>query len=335
MTLRPAPRPEGKWNLGESSLAPGSPVRVRLVKAVHPDVEYDAVVIVDDGVHIVVRAPWAEAEARDLGFVRFEPGDVFTEHYWRDRWYSIKEVRDEGGLLKGRYCDVARPVRIEDGLLISEDLDLDLWVSADGLTVLRLDEDEFAARGLMATDPVAATQALDALAELERLARSGFAGIGLQTPVASRQAVRVLLFDEADRVLLVRFWDGDQSWWCTPGGGIEPGETDEAAALREIREELGNESVELSACIWTRRHIGVFRGRPFDQSERIYLGRVAAFEPRPTPMALREHGPDDLRWWTLDRLTEASDEFSPRRLPTLARDIVQAGAPERPIDVGV
>lgn len=152
---------------------------------------------------------------------------------------------------------------------------------------------------------------------------------------ASRQAVRVLLFDGADRVLLVRFWDGDRSWWCTPGGGIEPGETDEEAARREIREELGSESVKLGPCIWMRRHIGVFRGRPFDQSERIYLGRVAALEPRPTPMALREHGPDDLRWWTLDELADATDDFAPRHLPALARDIVQAGPPERPIDVGV
>ncbi len=173
-------RPAHRSDLGEASLAPGSQVRVRLVKAIRPNVEYDAVVIGDDGVHIVVRGPWAEEEARDLGFVRFEPGDVFTEHYWRDRWYSIKEVRDQGGILKGWYCDVARPVRVDDGLLVSEDLDLDLWVSADGRTVLRLDEDEFAASGRTMTDPVAATQALDALAELERLARGGFAGIDLQ-----------------------------------------------------------------------------------------------------------------------------------------------------------
>lgn len=153
--------------------------------------------------------------------------------------------------------------------------------------------------------------------------------------MASRQAVRVLLLDEADRVLLVRFWDGDRSWWCTPGGGIEPGETDEAAAVREIREELGNESVELGPCIWTRRHIGTFRGRPFDQSERIYLGRVAAFEPRPSPEALREHGHDDIRWWTLGELAETTDDVSPRRLATLAVEVVRRGPPPRPIDVGV
>ena len=173
-------RPSHHSNLSEPRLTPGSQVRVRLVKAIHSDMEYAAVVVSDDGIHLVVRGPWAEAEARDLGFVRFEPGDVFTEHYWRDRWYSIKEVRNQNGVVKGWYCDVARPVRVEDGLLISEDLDLDLWVSADRRTVLRLDEDEFAASGRTMTDPVAATQALDALAELERLARGGFDGIDLQ-----------------------------------------------------------------------------------------------------------------------------------------------------------
>ena len=29
--------------------------------------------------HVVVRAPWGEQDPRDLGFVRFERGDVFTE----------------------------------------------------------------------------------------------------------------------------------------------------------------------------------------------------------------------------------------------------------------
>jgi 8-oxo-dGTP pyrophosphatase MutT (NUDIX family) len=154
-------------------------------------------------------------------------------------------------------------------------------------------------------------------------------------PVSSRQAVRVLLLDEADRVLLVRFWDDDRSWWCTPGGGIEPGETDEAAAQREIREELGHDPVGLGPCIWTRRHIGIFRGRPFDQSERIYLGRVAAFEPRPSLEALREHALADIRWWTLDELADSTEEFAPRRLPALARAVVSIGPPESPVDVGV
>lgn len=54
-----------------------------------------------------------------------------------------------------------------------EDLDLDLWRSADGTDVRRLDEDEFAESGLGASDPEAARAALAALDELESLARGG------------------------------------------------------------------------------------------------------------------------------------------------------------------
>jgi hypothetical protein len=161
----------------DARLAAASPVTVILVKQRDANVEYPAEVLVDDGNHVVVRGLWSLEEARDLGFVRFEPGDVFTEHYWRDRWYSVKEVRAAGGALKGWYCDVARPVRTRHGLLISEDLDLDLWASADGRTILRLDEDEFAASGLPQRDPAGAAQARQALDDLERLARDRFRAI--------------------------------------------------------------------------------------------------------------------------------------------------------------
>jgi predicted RNA-binding protein associated with RNAse of E/G family len=122
---------------------------------------------------VVIRAEFAGDEDRDLGYVWFERGDLFTERYWRDRWYSVKEVRDARGAVKGWYCDVTRPVVVSQAELVSADLDLDLWLSADGRTVLRLDEDEFAASGLAETDPEAAARALAALDELESAARSG------------------------------------------------------------------------------------------------------------------------------------------------------------------
>jgi len=158
-------------------LTPGSEVLVRLVKGTHRDVRYAALVLGDDGTHAVVRAPWAGAADRDFGFVRFEDGDVFTEHYWRDRWYSIKEVRSGDGRLKGWYCDITRPATVTKSGLVVEDLYLDLWLSADRSTVLRLDEDEFLASGLPDRDPVAAAQAQEALDELERRAGNGFASV--------------------------------------------------------------------------------------------------------------------------------------------------------------
>ncbi|WP_103546174.1 DUF402 domain-containing protein [Streptomyces sp. SM1] len=151
-------------------------VEVVLVKAGRMKIRYPAELLTDDGTRVSVCAPWAGAGVRDFGFVRFEPGDVFTEHYWRDRWYSVKEVRTAAGALKGHYCDITRPAELSAGRLVVEDLDLDLWVSADGTDVRRLDEDEFAASGLLTTDPEAAAAAVAALDELDARAREG--GLG-------------------------------------------------------------------------------------------------------------------------------------------------------------
>ncbi|QKV92098.1 DUF402 domain-containing protein [Streptomyces sp. NA02950] len=155
------------------TLAPDREITVRLVKQPRPDVRYPATVVTDDGKRLTVRAPWAGAAVRDFGFVRFEHGDVFTEHYWRDRWYAVKEVRSASGALKGWYCDITRPTVVEPDTLVVTDLDLDLWVSADRTAVLRLDEDEFLESGLAERDPAAAERARAALDDLERLAREG------------------------------------------------------------------------------------------------------------------------------------------------------------------
>ncbi|GAA4546169.1 DUF402 domain-containing protein [Streptomyces collinus] len=146
---------------------------VVLVKAGRTKIRYTGELLTDDGTRLAVRAAWAGSGVRDFGFVRFEPGDVFTEYYWRDRWYAIKEVRSATGALKGWYCDITRPAVRSGPELVVEDLDLDLWRSADGLDVRRLDEDEFAESGLAETDPEAARAALAALDELESLARGG------------------------------------------------------------------------------------------------------------------------------------------------------------------
>ncbi|MEU1260267.1 DUF402 domain-containing protein [Streptomyces chartreusis] len=140
---------------------------VVLVKGGRTKIRYAAELVADDGTRIAVRAPWSGDGVRDFGFVRFEPGDVFTEYYWRDRWYAVKEVRDAAGALKGWYCDVTRPATLSGTELVVEDLDLDLWRSADGTDVLRLDEDEFAESGLERSDPEAAAAAVAALDELE------------------------------------------------------------------------------------------------------------------------------------------------------------------------
>jgi predicted RNA-binding protein associated with RNAse of E/G family len=145
-------------------------VRVRLVTH-RGIIEYDAELLHDDGNHVIVEAEWAEATERDIGLVRFEFGDVWTEHYWRDRWYSVKRIKNSAGVLKGWYCDAARPAQLANGVLESVDLELDLWVSADFAVIERLDEDEL--EWVSSRDPVAARAAIDGIDELERQAIMG------------------------------------------------------------------------------------------------------------------------------------------------------------------
>ncbi|MEU9650213.1 DUF402 domain-containing protein [Streptomyces sp. NPDC048110] len=164
--------------MSANSAEPTAEVSVVLVKSGRTKIRYGATLLHDDGTRLAVRAPWAGDGVRDFGFVRFEAGDVFTEYYWRDRWYAVKEVRTGAGVLKGWYCDITRPAVLTGTELVVEDLDLDLWRSADGTDVRRLDEDEFAESGLADRDPRAADAAVAALDELERLARGdGFTGL--------------------------------------------------------------------------------------------------------------------------------------------------------------
>jgi 8-oxo-dGTP pyrophosphatase MutT (NUDIX family) len=155
------------------------------------------------------------------------------------------------------------------------------------------------------------------------------------TPSMSRQSVRVLLLDETDRVLLVRFRDGDGSWWCTPGGGIEGDETDAEAATRELHEELGLDELPLGPWIWSRHQVGTFRGVPFDQYERIYLARVQSFDPRPQPEGPVEHEGGDIRWWTLEELDATSEVLTPLDLARRVRSLLADGPPDSPVDVGL
>jgi 8-oxo-dGTP pyrophosphatase MutT (NUDIX family)/G:T/U-mismatch repair DNA glycosylase len=158
---------------------------------------------------------------------------------------------------------------------------------------------------------------------------------GRSSGLPLRAAVRALVLDPAGRVLMVRFEDNFGTWWSTPGGGIEPGESDEDALARELAEEAGLRDYELGPVIWTREHrlvdITSFGG----QRERHYLIRVEPFDPVPALGAagLVAEGVHDVRWFTVDELETVIT--GPRRLAALVRDLLEHGPPLEPIDAGV
>jgi TDG/mug DNA glycosylase family protein len=156
----------------------------------------------------------------------------------------------------------------------------------------------------------------------------------LQAP-RIRHGTRALVLDPDDRVLLVEFRFPHGGFWATPGGGVDPGESDEHALRRELAEELGLESFDLGPPLWTRLHKWDVQGVRWDgQREVCYLVRVPAFEPAPqlTPAELAAEAVHDLRWWTLDELRAAQVPLSPAHLPELVARVLAEGPPPAPLD---
>lgn len=60
------------------------------------------------------------------------------------------------------------------------------------------------------------------------------------------RGVKVMLFNDDGELLLIRNSYGNRALFVLPGGGIHRRETPEAAACREVREELGLDVRELA-----------------------------------------------------------------------------------------
>jgi double-stranded uracil-DNA glycosylase len=151
-----------------------------------------------------------------------------------------------------------------------------------------------------------------------------------------RAAVKALVVDRSDRVLLVQFRDATgQTWWATPGGGVEPRETVEQSLRRELAEEVGLVDFALGPEIWTREHAFAWQGRILRQRERYHVVRIDEHEPVPS-VDLAAESVASVRWWTLAELEAAPpEELAPRRLAELFRDLLEHGPPPQPFDAGV
>jgi TDG/mug DNA glycosylase family protein len=128
---------------------------------------------------------------------------------------------------------------------------------------------------------------------------------GRESELPERTAVRALVVDDDGRVLLFRYGNDYGSWWIPPGGGQEQGENDGETLRRELREECGLREVPIGPLLAEWRHWGIEEPGFGSGVSRLYLVRVASFEPAPE-LDLREEGSLEERWFSPDALATLS-----------------------------
>lgn len=153
--------------------------------------------------------------------------------------------------------------------------------------------------------------------------------------VLRRRAARVLVVDPEGAVLMVHGFDPHQpeaTYWFTVGGGVDPGESDLDAAVREVWEETGLrvQPSDLAGPVHRDRTTFPFEGRTIHQEQVYFLLRTSRYVP--TPVALEE---TELRStlgmsWIRPAAREALGEVVyPRGLAQLLDRLLVAGDPAR------
>ncbi len=156
--------------------------------------------------------------------------------------------------------------------------------------------------------------------------------VGTAERPLERDAARVLLLDDRDRVLLVAHRaSATRTVWTAPGGGLRPGETHADAAARELTEEL-DLVAEVGPWVWSRRVTFTFAGVHLTQTERWFLVRVDRYDEVTAP--LDDPGLVAARWWTRPELRATDEVVAPLALAAHLDRLLTDGPPTEPVDVG-
>ncbi|MES2097431.1 MAG: NUDIX domain-containing protein [Pseudomonadota bacterium] len=140
-----------------------------------------------------------------------------------------------------------------------------------------------------------------------------------------RPAARILLVNEDGHLLLFRFTpeDGRAPFWCTPGGAVDPGESYEEAARRELYEETGiiaepgPEVLQRTVDFLTIERVEV------TADERYFLVRTAAREiDNGGHTELEQRVMQQWRWFSLADLAVHDESVFPEDLAEILSQVL-------------
>ncbi|HAE46315.1 MAG: DNA mismatch repair protein MutT [Tistrella sp.] len=142
-----------------------------------------------------------------------------------------------------------------------------------------------------------------------------------------RPAARLFVVDGDGRILLFRFTflsgpTAGQGCWATPGGGVEPGESFEQAAVRELYEEVGLVVDHPGPAVFEHEvELRMSDGEIVLAEERFFLIRLSGRHTlvRDNWTELERRVLADHRWWHPAELIHADAPVYPADIPGLLR----------------
>jgi len=135
-----------------------------------------------------------------------------------------------------------------------------------------------------------------------------------------RQAGRAILRDEQNRVLLIHFVLPNMTFWATPGGGVEQGETPLQAAHRELQEELGI-AVALEGPVHQAVGIFEFEGALIENTDIFFAGRWDGVSRLMGATETESAALTEARWWTHGEVEQTPEPIFPRDLAKVLRQL--------------
>ncbi len=144
-----------------------------------------------------------------------------------------------------------------------------------------------------------------------------------------RKVARVLLLNDKDEVLLVRHTvdmaapNPDdihaKNYWLPPGGGLEPNESFEEGARRELMEETGIEIACVEQRLLTRDFESIYDGKPVLIETQIFFARTGGRSSPKHNNVMLDEAIAEVKWWPISEINSSSESFFPAMIADLLR----------------